>query len=165
MLQVILLKKILKIIYNIIYMQEKLKEIGTEYNCPVAALMNGGNILFGYRHYATDKWNKISVWTLPGGRCDSGENLRETLTREIQEETGITEFEIVDFIGEVPGAKEGDIVPIFLCTTKQDFKLMEPEKFSEWKWVTKDDFISTPKYSGFNLSVRNLIIKYLQSNL
>lgn len=146
-------------------MQEKLNEIGTEYNCPVAILMNGNNILFGHRHYTADKWKEISVWTIPGGRCDSGETLRETLTREIQEEVGIAEFEIVDFIGEVPGAKEGDIVPIFFCTTKQDFKLMEPEKFSEWKWVPKEDYILTQKYSGFNLAARELIIKYLQNNL
>ena len=127
-------------------------------------MMREGKILTGFRHYTKDKWKKISVWTVPGGRCDKGETIREALTREIQEEVGITEFEIVDFIGEVSGAKEGDIVPIFLCTTKQDFILMEPEKFSEWRWITKDEYIDEKQYSGFNSGAKKLITDYLKTH-
>ena len=48
---------------------------------------------------------------------------------------GITDLKIRRFLGEVPGTKEGDIVPLFLCDTAQDFILKEPEKFSEWRWI------------------------------
>lgn len=126
--------------------------------------MRDGKILTGRRHYTPDKWQTISVWTVPGGRCDSGENLQETLQREVREEVGITDFKIVDFIGEVSGAKEGDIVPIFFCTTKQDFKLMEPEKFSEWRWVLKDEYIAGGEYSGFNPAVRKIVVDFLLHN-
>lgn len=143
-------------------METKLNEIGNEFKCPVAIIVKEGRILTGHRHYTKDKWKEISVWTIPGGRCDANETLRQALAREIQEEVGITEFKIVDFIGEVPGAKEGDVVPMFFCTTEQDFKLMEPEKFSEWKWVTKDEYINEDKYSGFNPVAKKLIVDYLK---
>lgn len=145
-------------------METKLNEMGDELKCPIAIMMRDGKILTGYRHYTKDKWKKISVWTVPGGRCDAGETLKEALIREVQEEVGITEFEIVDFIGEVPGAKEGDVVPIFLCTTKQDFILMEPEKFSEWRWVTKNEYIDEKQYSGFNSVAKKLITDYLKTH-
>ena len=142
-------------------MQEKLKEIGNDKKCPIAVLVRNGEILSGHRHYTPDKWKTISVWTIPGGRCDLGETLEDTLRREIQEEVGITDFEIIDFIGEVSGAKEGDIVSIFFCKTKQDAKLMEPEKFSEWRWVSKSEYVSQEKYSGFNLRARKMIVDFL----
>ena len=63
--------------------------------------------------------------------------------------------------GEVPGAKEGDIVLMFYCTTKQEAKLMEPEKFSEWKWVLIKDYIAGESYSGFNPLARKMITDYL----
>ncbi|MFA6463451.1 MAG: NUDIX hydrolase [Candidatus Paceibacterota bacterium] len=144
-------------------METKLKEMGDEKKCPIAVMMRDGKILTGYRHYTPDKWKKISVWTTPGGRSDLGETLYDTLKREVQEEVGITEFEIVDFIGEVAGAKEGDIVPMFFCTTKQDYILMEPEKFSEWRWVSKDEYINNGEYSGFNSGARKIIVNYLQN--
>jgi len=144
-------------------MESKLKEIGNEFKCPISIMMRDGKILTGHRHYTPDKWKKISVWTVPGGRCDPGEIIQDALTREIQEEVGITEFEIIDFIGEVPGAKEGDIVPMFFCTTKQDFKLMEPEKFSEWRWVSKDEYMVGGEYSGFNPTARKVIVDYLRN--
>ena len=144
-------------------MELKLKEIGNEFKCPTAIMVRDGKILTGYRHYTPDKWKVISVWTTPGGRCDIGESIQDALTREIQEEVGIIEFEIIDFIGEVSGAKEGDIVPIFFCTTKQDFKLMEPDKFSEWKWVLINEYIKTEKYNGFNSVVRKVIVDYLKN--
>lgn len=141
-------------------MQEQLQKIGSKELCPIAVISRDGKILMGHRHYTPDKWKKISVWTVPGGRCDEGEKIEETLRREVQEETGITDLDIVEYLGEVPGAKEGDVVPIFACKTKQDATLMEPEKFSEWKWI---DFgiYKSGELGIFNPKAREVIISYI----
>jgi 8-oxo-dGTP diphosphatase len=117
-------------------LQEKLSQPGNERLCPVAVFIDDGRILVGLRNYTPDKWKAVSVWTCPGGRCDDGEKDEKTVRREVREEIGITDFEIMKYMGEVPGGKEGDIVPLFLCRTSQSPKLMEPEKFSEWKWIS-----------------------------
>lgn len=121
-------------------MQKELNFVGDSTKCPVALIIRDQKILLGHRHYKADKWKEISVWTCPGGRCDEGETLEVTLRRETTEETGITDLQITKYLGQFPGAKEGDFVPVFLCTTDQEAKLIEPEKFSEWKWFTKEDF-------------------------
>jgi 8-oxo-dGTP pyrophosphatase MutT (NUDIX family) len=144
-------------------LEEKLSEVGNDKKCPVAVMVRNGKVLTGQRNYTKDTWKNISVWTIPGGRCDAGETLEQTLRREAAEEVGITDFKIEDFIGEVPGAKDGDIVPMFYCTTTQDAKLMEPEKFSEWRWVTAKEYIEEEKYSGFNPTARKMIINYLSN--
>lgn len=113
---------------------EDLEKLGGITICPVVAIIRDNKILIGLRNYTPDKWKTISVWTLPGGRCDIGETIGATLFRETLEEVGISELKITNFLGEVSGAKEGDIVHVFVGTTEQEPKLLEPEKFSEWKW-------------------------------
>ena len=56
------------------------------------------------------------------------------MEKELFEEVGIDDLIITKYLGSVPGAKEGDIVFVFRAETSQEPKLMEPEKFSEWKW-------------------------------
>ncbi|MCX6713221.1 MAG: NUDIX domain-containing protein [Candidatus Vogelbacteria bacterium] len=140
----------------------ELDRLGNETTCPIAVVVKNGHLAMGFRHYTPDKWKTISVWTIPGGRCDNGETLEQTLRRETKEETGITDLKILKFIGEVPGAKEGDVVPIFACESDQDPQLMEPEKFSDWKWVNFADYINKNEvYGGFNVPARKLISEYL----
>lgn len=139
----------------------KFKEKGSSTTCPVAIIIKDRKILLGLRHYTPDKWKAISVWTCPGGRCDEGETIEQVLRREVREEVGITDLEIKDYIGEVPGAKEGDVVPLFLCKTEQDFKLMEPEKFSEWKWVDIKDYINGKPKPYINELSREMVKRFL----
>jgi ADP-ribose pyrophosphatase YjhB (NUDIX family) len=141
-------------------MQEQLQKTGNKALCPIAIIARGGKMLMGYRHYTPNKWKKISVWTVPGGRCEDGEKIEETLRREVREETGITDLQISEYLGEVPGAKEGDTVPIFACVTKQEPILMEPEKFSEWKWIDFSVYKSG-KLGIFNPKAREVIVSYI----
>ena len=111
-----------------------LQKKGGNKDVPVAFIFKGDKLLIGLRNYTPDKWKNISAWTAPGGRCGGGETLETTLRREILEEVCIDDIKITEYLGSVSGAKEEDIVFVFKAETSQEPKLMEPEKFSEWKW-------------------------------
>lgn len=111
-----------------------LKKKGGNKAVPIAFIFKNNKLLIGLRNYTPAKWKAISVWTVPGGRCDNGETLKTTLRREVLEEVGINDLIIIKYLGSVPGAKYGDIVFVFKAETTQEPKLMEPDKFSEWKW-------------------------------
>ena len=116
-------------------MQEELSKKGDLTTCPFVVITKDDKILLGHRHYKKDEWKEISVWTIPGGRCNDGENVEEALRREVFEEIGVENLNIEKFLGEVAGVKEGDKVLIFTGTTSENPKLMEPENFSEWSWL------------------------------
>ncbi len=111
-----------------------LQKKGSNKDVPIAFIFKNDKLLIGLRNYTADKWKSISVWTAPGGRCDNGETLETTLRREVSEEVGINDLKITKYLGSVSGAKEGDIVFVFEAETTQEPKLMEPKKFSQWKW-------------------------------
>lgn len=137
-------------------LKEILQKIGTQKDVPVAYIFKDNKLLIGLRNYTPDKWKNISVWTVPGGRCDNNETLEKTLRREILEEVGIDDFEVKEYLGNVPGAKKGDNVFIFIVETKQEPKLLEPEKFSEWIWCPLSQI---PK-NFINSDALKLLLKY-----
>jgi 8-oxo-dGTP diphosphatase len=105
--------------------------------CAAALIVKDGKVLMGLRKYSEDK----IVWTFPGGRCEVAESLEEGLRREVFEEIGVTDLEIKKLLGEKPGAwinSEGvqDQVFMYECAIHQEPRLMEPEKFLEWKWIS-----------------------------
>jgi ADP-ribose pyrophosphatase YjhB (NUDIX family) len=60
--------------------------------------------------------------------------LIDTLKREISEEIGVSDITPIRVIGQKEGVKEGDRVYFVECEISGEPKLMEPEKFKEWKW-------------------------------
>lgn len=142
---------------------QRLADIGNEVTCPAAFILKDSKVLVGHRHYTSEKWKTVSVWTVPGGRGDVGETVERTLRREIAEETGITELAILAYVQDIPGAKEGDIVPVFLCETAQEPTLMEPEKFSEWRWVPLADFAAGAPGDFINPAARALVVDFIST--
>ena len=142
-------------------MIEALQKVGDTTVCPAAVVIKNGKVLMGYRHYTPDKWKKISVWVFPGGRCEAGETVEAALRREIKEEAGITDVEFLSYLGELPGAKQGDIVLMFACSTLREPRLMEPEKFSEWRWFGLEEL---PE-NFINLKTLDLAKQYISHSL
>ena len=68
-----------------------------------------------------------------------GESPEDGLKREVLEEIGVSDLVIKRRLGEKEGAYKGvttpDHVSVYECTTSQEPKLMEPEKFMEWSWI------------------------------
>ena len=135
-----------------------LSKIYDERTCPVAVFIKNKKVLCGFRHYKLNTPMELHVWTCPGGRPNKNEIVETTLRREVAEETGITDFRILNFIGEFEGSHKGDTLMLFICETSQSPKLMEPEKFSEWKWFSSKDF---PK-NFINSTVRKAILKIIE---
>lgn len=146
-------------------MNEMLGTIGDRL-CVAAAIMErDGKILLGRRHYTADVWKDEVVWTVPGGRCEAGETIEEALRRETAEEVGIQEFEIHEFIADAPCAPGSDAQHLYLfhCTTAEDATLMEPEKFSQWRWVPLEEYMTDAQYTGFNEPAREMIVAFLRN--
>jgi len=141
-------------------LEEKLSQAGTITVCPIALIFRDNQVLMGKRNYSPE----FSVWTLPGGRCEKNETIESALRREVYEEVGITDLVIKDLIGEMPGHKEGDVVPIFFCSSEQEPKLMEPEKFEGWHWFHFDEYKKDIE-KAYNPRVRRIVVDYLEKNI
>jgi ADP-ribose pyrophosphatase YjhB (NUDIX family) len=77
---------------------------------------------------------KLLIADTPGGRGQHDETLIDTLKREIAEEIGVSKINPIRVIGQKDGVKKGDRVYFVECKISGEPKLMEPEKFKEWKW-------------------------------
>lgn len=130
-------------------MEEILTSIGDSTVSVCAVFVTGDTFLVGLRHYGPHK----ILWTIPGGRCHGGETLETALRREVMEEIGIQDLTIANYLGQVPGYKEGDTVHVFLCETAQIPQLLEPDKFSEWRYMKVSDIAE----SFMNKDVLSLI--------
>ena len=105
-------------------------------------------------------------WSLPKGHIDEGENVLDAAKREILEETGITQLEYVDLLGQYSRYKIGKhgqddpieykTIHLFLFkTTQMDLKPIDP-KHPEARWVDKENvapLLTHPKDKEFFLSI------------
>jgi 8-oxo-dGTP diphosphatase len=78
-------------------------------------------------------------WELPGGRIEFGENIDETLKRELAEELGLKDFKIGDivdiwsFLLHDHGMDHQFIVLIYECfISRENFKLGGDYSFCNW---------------------------------
>ena len=101
------------------------------------------------------------IWDLPGGKVDFGENPYATLTREVREEIHLS-IEIIKPIGLFWFFKyDGDqvICTTFLCRADNyDIDITKnpaDENITEFKWVTKDEFLSE-EYNVGHKSLKQL---------
>lgn len=89
------------------------------------------------------------LWGLPGGRSQQGENLQETLIREVREETGLTvsppsqPFEKITWQARIGGEDctvEGSFYicevvtdKVTLCEENTNYVWIEAERYSEYR--------------------------------
>ena len=79
-----------------------------------------------------------SIWKVPGGTADPGEDIAETAVREVLEETGIPcEFECILGFRQLHTARFGKSDMYFICYLKPkhcDIKIQESE-IADAKWM------------------------------
>ena len=104
-------------------------------------------------------------WSLPKGRVEENENELETAKREIYEESGIKDLELVKKLGTYERYSMGDESELktrtfFLFrTSEKELKPIDPEN-PEAKWVEKErvaELLTHPKDKEFFLKIINEI--------
>ncbi|MDQ1281103.1 MAG: hypothetical protein QG670_2367 [Thermoproteota archaeon] len=95
-----------------------------------AVIMSEGFLLFLKRKNSPAK----GEWWFPGGRIRKGETFKETLFREVKEETGL-DVKIIEFIGVYNRIfpERHDITIVFLCRCF-DEKVILNDEHSEFKF-------------------------------
>lgn len=111
-------------------------------------------------------------WSLPKGHIDVGEDLLGAARREIHEESGVQELELIKMLGSYQRhriAKDGgeDLSELknmhfFLFRTKQ-MELCPLDKHNpEARWVNVDDvadMLTHPKDSAFFNEIKHIILE------
>lgn len=97
--------------------------------------------------------NLYDKWTFPKGKVEEGETWQEAAVREIQEETGISEAEILGEVGEVRFTdKSGDEaikknVHFYLVKTDQKETVVDPKAHvKEIAWMREEDALNSLGY-------------------
>lgn len=97
-----------------------------------------------------------SSWDLPGGDIDFGEDAEGSILREIKEETGLevsnlSPFDIESHIDD----KEEFWVTIAYKATPQSEKVILSNEHDEFKWVSKEEFLSLKSSNKLKRFVQN----------
>lgn len=122
-----------------------------------------GKILILQRNSTVD-W-QAGVWEVVYGRLAQSEGLEEGLSREIYEETGITQYETISIVrvwhifrGSRRSAENELIGITYYCKTKASEIILSSEH-SLYHWVTVEDAL---KYVT-NEGIRKDIIQFITS--
>lgn len=105
-------------------------------------------------------------WSLPKGHVEEGEDKIETAQREIYEESGVQDLNLIRFLGKYKRYKIGEkggedknelkTIHVYLFSSDQkDLKPVDP-KNQEARWIDKDkvaDLLTHPKDKEFFLKI------------
>ena len=105
-------------------------------------IFKNDKVLLGHRHYDPRKADSVlqgeGTWTMPGGKLDFKEDLKDCAQREVFEETGIKinkeKIKIISVTNDT--VTDAHFITIgFLCEDFEgDAKIMEPDEITEWRW-------------------------------
>jgi len=97
-------------------------------------------------------------WDLPGGTFGSGEEAKESIIREIKEETGLAvkNLKVADVVSGFNDMNEF-WVSIFYTAKAIDDKVALSYEHDDFKWMTLDEFLQLETSSRIKKFVENLL--------
>jgi mutator protein MutT len=106
-----------------------------------AVIMDGNKFLTLRR--PADSHSRANCWDFPGGNLEFGESAGECLEREIKEETSLKVKDIrpIHVITALDPKKNIFWVEIGYCAKYSGGKVVLSSEHSEYKWVTRDEFL------------------------
>ena len=111
----------------------------------VAAVIINGDMILAFQ-----RSDHPSTWQLPQGGIDTGETEESALKRELMEETGISDYDILKSTGPIKYEKifshdgsdwEGQEHIYYLLTIPGNSEISLGSEFSSYKWMNIDNLI------------------------
>jgi len=82
-------------------------------------------------------------WAYPGGKVEKGDSILDTLKKEVLEEVGLEIEDYKEYLKDFTFVRpDGHNVVgfIFLVKTKSENVILDTKDFSEYRWVTPEEF-------------------------
>lgn len=134
-------------------------------------VFKNNKVLLGKRHPDPKKASSDlcgeGTWTMPGGKLDFGEELKEAAAREAFEETGIVingdKTKVISVTNDTTQDKHYVTIGFICGDFKNEPKVMEPEEITEWTWFSLDN-LPTPIYPPSLKIIKNFLAKEIYKN-
>lgn len=111
-------------------------------------------------------------WTIPKGHIEPGEDSKQTAEREIREETGLQEMQILQFLGKISFRyrRQTSLVlmttEIFLVKALGDTDKLKPEDWmNDCKWLSSKDALDKIEYEDIGKLMLVALTKIRKGNL
>lgn len=111
-------------------------------------------------------------WTIPKGHIEEGEDSKTTAVREISEETGLKEMDIVQWLGKINFRyrRQTSLVlmttEIFLVRARGDTDKLKPEDWmNDCRWLRSADALDKIEYEDIGKLMLVALNKIRKGNL
>lgn len=101
------------------------------------------------------------VWELPGGRIEHGENPKEALKREIEEELGWKDVKVNNIIDSWSFQSQANntdyhfIILTYACTSDEKV-IKEDDEYTEYKWIPIPEVEKFNMRDGYKETIKKL---------
>jgi len=137
-----------------------------------ALILNEDNQILLLRANPKEMSNKLEHWDLPGGRIEGNDSIEATLVKEVEEELGTRDIEIIEhfdtFISNFKIPVEDGSVSLMLIVYKcklsdNNMKFKLSSENLEYKWVSIDEAKELLKVKYPESFIKRLDLLYVQS--
>lgn len=94
-------------------------------------------------------------WSFPGGKLEKGQSILDTLKREVLEEAGLEIEEKKEYLKDFHFLRQDghNVVGICFQVKAKSYDVKIPGEFTEFKWITPEEFSSLDHIEGLEEEV------------